>query len=332
MKKIDIHGHVLFPETLGKAGKFGPEVIETDGKMVLRVGDYHTEIPRAAGGDDGWRERSSPDTMAAALDKYGFDMLGITGSPLFYLYWAPDDIAIRFAELQNDLNAKFVKQRPDRFFFNATLPLQNMDATLAELKRAKSIGAKGIVIGTEGAGRNLDDEYYWPFYQALVDEDMTLALHPYPLPSVDGFRDKYNLSWVTGYNYQETQAFAQMTLGGVFDDFPKLRVYVTHGGGFTPFQFERIAHAQTMKMPDVKAKRPIEEYVRNFYFDTLVYTPESTRLLLSFSGADNLVVGTNFSGFGWSNEFKRLSDLGLPEADLEKIFYKNAKELFHLDA
>src|SRR3546814_19743541 len=42
------------------------------------------------------------------------------------------------------------------------------------------------------------------------------------------------------YPFECTRAVNNLILGGVFDDFPNLKVYVSHGGGFIPYQFGRI--------------------------------------------------------------------------------------------
>jgi aminocarboxymuconate-semialdehyde decarboxylase len=327
-KKYDIHGHIVFKETLGAAGEFGPEIYPQGDEEILRVGPYSVGIPPNS--MDGLYQRNDPEWLAAELDRYGIDMLGISASPLFYLYWAPEELAIPFNALQNDCMAKLAQAKPDRFFWNATIPIQNVDAAIAEVKRSAALGASGISLGTEGAGRTLDDEAFWPLYQTLVDLDLPIALHPYPIPMAAGQEDRYNMSWITGYPAQETTAFAQMTLGGVFDDFPKLRVYITHGGGFTPYQFGRIQGGFKTKAPGLRAKRPIEEYLPNFYFDLLTHSTLASKFLVEFAGTDNLVIGSNYSGWNWSNEFNKLGELGLSEQDIDKISYKNAARLFNL--
>ncbi|MET0658914.1 MAG: amidohydrolase family protein, partial [Steroidobacteraceae bacterium] len=316
-------------ETLNKAGEYGPEIARINGKTQLKVGPYAAIIPDNFA--EGMEQRNDPNWLAGELDKHGIDMLGVTASPLFYLYWAPERIALPFCELQNDCMAKFVKKRPDRFFWMSTLPMQNVDAAIAEAKRTAALGASGVNIGGEKlGGRNLDDKAFWPLYQTLVDLNLAIFIHPYPHPMAEGYEDRYNMSWITGYPGQETTAFAYLTLGGVFDDFPKLRVYITHGGGFVPYQFGRIEGAFKTKAPGLRAKKPIAEYLPNFYFDILTHDNRATKFLVDFVGADQLVIGSNYSGWNWSNEFVHLEELKLPQSDQEKIAYKNATRLFNL--
>jgi len=337
--KIEVHGHVVFQESFGKAGKYGPERIELpDGGMGMRIGPYLLanagSAARATSPEDAaerMRRMSDPHGRVEWLDERGIDKMVNTISPLWYLYWAEPEIAIPFAELQNDLLAKYCDAVPDRLFWAATLPMQDIDASVRELKRVAGMGAKAVNIGTDNfGGKNFDDELFWPLYEELVNRDMPIFLHPYPIPMEDGREDKYNLSWVTGYIYQETNAFAHFTLGGVLDDFPSLRIYNTHGGGFVPYHFGRIEAARTTEQPGVRAKKPIAEYLDNFYFDIHVHDLKSRQFLVDFMGADRLVVGSNVGGWDSADGFALLDELKLPEEDHDKIAWKNAARFFNI--
>src|SRR6202035_5969813 len=166
--KIDIHGHVLSRDTMGQAGPYGPEVDVVDGWLELRMGE-HVERARVPEGTDATtflENFGNPDLRVRQLDERGVDYLGVTTSPLFYMYWAEPEIGVHFSRVQNDALAKFPQSHPDRFFLLATLPLQDIDASLTEFDRAVGdLGARGINLGsTNIAGRELDDEALWPLY------------------------------------------------------------------------------------------------------------------------------------------------------------------------
>lgn len=330
MKKIDTHAHMIFPQTMGHAGEFGPSIRPEEGKTVLRIGAYSTPLPENYA--DGMEERTDAQYLAADMDRNGVDMLHIMVAPLLYLYWAPIDIAARFAELQNDLLAKLAADRPDRLFWSATLPMQDVDAAIAEARRAHGKGAKGINVGTDtfGNGRNLDHEDFWPLYQLLGDLDMPIFIHPYPSVMSRGDDDRYHMSWITGFPGQEATAFAAITLGGVLDDFPSLKLSIAHGGGFVPYQFGRITGAYNTKVQGLRAKRPPEEYLKNFWFDTTVHDPRALKFLYEFMGADQLVIGSNYAAWNWKDEFSAIDALGMPDSDKAKIFHENAERIYNL--
>ncbi|HWH25037.1 MAG TPA: amidohydrolase family protein [Pseudolysinimonas sp.] len=332
MKRIDIHAHVLPLEVMGKAGKYGPElIVGDDGFTSLRVGEYRSR----SGGSGGFtEERHKPmhhaDVRIAELDALGIDKMGVTISPLFYLYWAEDEIRVPFAAAQNDGLADYCAEDTSRLFWSATLPLPNVEASIAEVRRAVALGAKGINIGTgDFDGVDLDDKRLWPLYEEIERSGLPILLHPYPLVMADGAEDRYNLSWIVGYNYQETVAFAHLILGGVFDDFPQLRVVITHGGGAVPYQIGRIEEARKTQ-PGVRALKPVEEYRDNVYYELLLHDLRSRRFLVDFAGSDRLLVGDNFGGWDESNGFEMLEELGLPEKDRDLIAGGNAIRLFKL--
>lgn len=328
--KIDTHAHVILPDTMNKAGKYGPEiVVAPNGLASMRVGPYESRI----GGDRGMKatdfaHMGDPKVRIQTLDKLGIDKMGITISPLFYMYWAEDDIRTPFASIQNDALAKYCSEDPSRLFWMATLPLPNIEASVAEIKRAVALGAKGVNVGTgDFDGVDLDDEKLWPVYEEIESKNLPLFIHPYPLTMASGAEDRYNLSWIVGYNYQESVAFSHLVLGGVFDAFPKLKVIITHGGGFVPFQAGRIEEARK-RQPGVRATKPVSEYQQNVFYEILVHDLPARRFLVDFAGVDQLVVGDNFGGWDQADGFKMLDDLKLSPIEHEKISSGNAARLF----
>ena len=332
--RIDTHAHVILPETMTKAGKYGPEIVTHEGgRASLRVGPYESRV----GGDRGmtaeeFEKLGDPRVRLQQLDDLGIDMMGITISPLFYLYWAEDEICTPFAAVQNDALSRYCAADPARLFWMATLPLPNVEASVDEIRRSVELGARGVNVGTgDFDGIDLDDERLWPLYAEIEANDLPLFIHPYPLTMASGAEDRYNLTWSVGYNYQEAVAYAHLILGGVFDDFPRLKVIITHGGGFVPYQAGRIEEARR-RQPDVKAAKPLSEYRENVFYEILVHDLAARKFLVDFAGADQLVVGDNFGGWDAADGFAMLDELQLPADEHDKISSGNAIKLFGLEA
>ena len=328
--KVDIHSHVTSPDIIGKAGKYGPErTVDAEGRVTFRVGPYSSRSEPSKGLIPNLRG-PNPKARLEDMDEKGVDIMGVTVSPLCYMYWAEPEVGVPFASIVNDSLAKFCSEDPNRLFFIPTVPLQNIDAALRELERAHAMGGKGINIGTENiAGRNLDDETLFPLFERVARYDEPVFLHPYPSGIESGAMDRYNLSWITGYVHQETEAFCHLTFGGVLDRFPNLKICIPHGGGMVPYQFGRLDYAMA-RMPDVKAKKPLREYLGNFYFDTVIHDISARRYLLEFMGVDNLLVGSNYLGWDAVDGFRFVDELDLPAADRRKIIGDNAIRLFKL--
>jgi len=341
--RIDIHAHVIPPALLGKAGPHGPEItFDDDDTMVLRAGEYRLRGNSVAGSEEAkilgrktQQERwltslGDPSVRLGELDQKDIDVLGVTIPPLFYFYGAELDIAIQFAHAANDALADYCATAPSRFFFMPSLPLQDIEASVSEIRRNVERGARGVNVGGRNlAGRELYSEDLWPIYNELEQHQLPLFVHPYPA-EIDGRpADRYT-GLILDYPFECTQSVNNLILGGVFDDFPNLKVYVSHGGGFVPYQFGRIETFAALN-PAVRAKRPPREYLQNFYFDTLIHDLSSRRFLVDWMGADNLVVGDNYGGMDSVDGFAYIDELELDEPSARKIIGTNAMALFKLE-
>jgi aminocarboxymuconate-semialdehyde decarboxylase len=342
--RIDVHSHVTPPGVMGKAGRYGPERWAEGGRSYLRVGEHISTVKLdpdlvAKHGENADISLLSPMSMGtpqmrlAEMDAKGIDIIGVTIAPLFYFYWAEPEIGVPFAQLANDALAGYVAGSGGRLFYMATLPMQDVAAAAAEVDRALASGAKAINVGGINlAGRELDDEAFYPIWDKVQAADVPVFLHPYPEHLAKGAEvtDDYNMSWIVGYPYQEMFGFCRLILGGVFDHFPDLKVYITHGGGFAPYQWGRLVKFAPY-MPGVKAQKPFEDYLHNFYFDVLLHSPRERKFLIDFAGTDNVVFGSNYGSPQDQATFDFIEDLGYTTADTQKMTGGNALRLFHLD-
>jgi aminocarboxymuconate-semialdehyde decarboxylase len=342
--RIDVHSHVTPSEVMGKAGRFGPERWIENGEMYMRVGEHISTVKLdperlATYGNDGAPEDllpiayASPQARLAEMDARGIDVIGVTIAPLFYFYWAEPEIGVPFAQLANDALAGYAAGSGGRLFWMATLPMQDVAAAAAEVDRALAAGAKAVNVGGINlAGRELDDEAFYPIWDKVQAADVPVFLHPYPEHLAKGaeVKDDYNMSWIVGYPYQEMFGFCRLILGGVLDHFPALKVYITHGGGFAPYQWGRLVKFAPY-MPGVKAQKPFEDYLPNFYFDVLLHTPRERKFLIDFAGTDNVIFGSNYGSPQDQATFDFIENLGYNTADTQKMTGGNALRLFHLD-
>ena len=337
--KVDIHSHVIPPEAWGKAGPYGPEMVRDDnGGVSIRVGSWR--ITGGALSEPPAPTMFDPAVRIREMDEAGVDVMGVSPSPLWYLYHAESAVGVPWAQLNNDLLARFCDFAPHRLFFMALLPMGDIGASLEEIERATAeLGARGVNIGTDDiAGRNLDDEYFDPIWQRLSELDIPIFLHPAPVGQSDPDfdleahqrRDRLGLSWTAGYVYRDTLAVCTLIFGGVLDRYPALRICVPHGGGFVPFQIGRFAwYGERSKA--ARNERPFEEYLANFYFDTIVHDARARRYLYEIVGADNLVVGSNWAGWDWVDGFSFAEEMSGDHDDLAKIWGGNARRIFKLD-
>jgi aminocarboxymuconate-semialdehyde decarboxylase len=340
LERVETHAHIMPREIYGMGGAYGPEIIRSPtGGRMYRAGNWQS----AAGAFEGEQSPGlyDPQARLAELDKQDIDVMGISITPMFYLYGAPAADGTNYARRYNDLLAQYCSFAPTRFFFMPTLPLQDINASLKELDRTtRELGGRAVNMGTDNiAGRNLDDEALFPIYEMAQERDLPLFLHPAPVGTDDpdfkpsaNVKDKYSFSFLLGYNYREMVAFATLVLSGVLDRYPRLKVCIPHGGGFVPYQIGRIAWAAaSSRMKIAKCQKPVADYLPNFFFDTVVHEPEARRFMRKICSADNILVGSNFGGWDWVDGFEFARTMVDDEPDLKKIWAGNATRLFKLD-
>jgi aminocarboxymuconate-semialdehyde decarboxylase len=343
--KVEMHAHLMPQGIMGKAGKYGPEVIiGEDGYSNLRIGSITSrtttrDLQAAVKANPDrarelvfeWRQRlSDPAVRIVEMDEKGIDAFVVSISPLLYLYWAEKSIGVPFSRAVNESLAEYCTAYPERFFFMATLPMQSPDDAVAEFDYAvNDLGARCVTIaGGDLAGRELDDVAFYPIYERAEEAGISLLVHPYPTTFKGAARHPFGFDYILEYPYQETVAFGTLIYGGVLDRFPRLKIGVTHGGGFVPYQIGRL---EAFSGPEgSKAERPVESYLDQFYFDILIHDLAARRFLVDRIGAGRLVVGSNYGGIDSADGFAFLDELKLPDVDHEKIAWENAADLFHL--
>lgn len=229
----------------------------------------------------------------AAMDRMGVDVQVLSPSPGQYYYWADRDLAQHIVTEQNAHIAQTVAQHPERFAGLGTISLQHPDLAVEQLDRIAKLGLKGFEISTTDGLRELADPAFEPLWARAEALGMIVFIHP--LGSSLGARlDRHYLANIIGQPIETTIALSHLIFGGVLDRRPGLRIVAAHGGGYLPTYPDRSDHAWHNR-PDSKSMgRPLTEYLRQIWFDSLVYTPHALRDLIDRVGTSQVVVGTDY--------------------------------------
>lgn len=299
-RSIDIHAHAVLAETMGAAGRHGPELTTADdGRPLFRVGGYRLHGVRYAGS-----AFMDVDVRVAAMDRAGIDFQVLSPNPLTYFHFVDAESAIAFCRRHNDVLAGVAGRHPDRLGALAALPMQAPAAAADELARAvHELGMLGAYVGTE-FGIPLDSPQLDPFYARCVELDVPLFLHPAPA-GIDGppafpKLDRYDLDLLIGFAAQETIAVGTLIYGGVLDRHPELDICISHGGGAIAFmigRFSEAAHKRPWSNDTLRAPGAFEARLKRFWFDNHVHDPRSLALLEGLVGRERLLFGTNFAGW-----------------------------------
>lgn len=328
---IDLHAHIVLEETLGAAGRHGPELDEGDegaGRLpCYRVGGYELIGVR-------YRESAfmAVELRLGLMDKLGIDFQVLSPNPLTFLHNIEVDDAVAFARRHNDALSVIVADHADRLGGFAQLPMQDPPRAVVELRRSVTdLGLLGAYVGTD-LGRPLDDPAFDPVYAACVKLDVPLFIHPAPggidAPRRDERLARFDGDLWLGFAHEEALAVATLVLGGVLRRHPELDICISHGGGSTSWLAERMAHAAaTRPWADAELRQDgvVADLLARLWWDAHVGGPNALAALVAAHGTDRLVGGTNLAGWDQTN------DPSFGNADLAASLDVNARRLLRLE-
>jgi aminocarboxymuconate-semialdehyde decarboxylase len=290
---IDVHAHYL-PESAVRAearnevwhgtsferGPGGVPVAQTGDRRFVFGSPVHFE-PMA--------------DRVALMDARRVDTEVLSLLPPLFRYYLPRSEGAAAARALNDELSDLTQRFPGRFLGLATVPLQDVDAAVAELERASRLpGLVGVTVGTHVNGENLDAPGLAPFWSAAQALRSFVFIHPIG-PRDRGALDSYYLRNVIGNPLETTIAASSLMLSGRLDEMPDVTVCLAHGGGYTCTAVGRMdwAHQARGDASSGTASRPRDLY-RRFLYDSLTHSDLGLRQLVDSVGADRVVLGTDF--------------------------------------
>ena len=292
MLTIDIHTHILpenipnFRERFGYGGFITLDHHQQCRARMMRDNQFFREIE-----DNCW----DPETRMREGQQQQVDVQVLSTVPVMFSYWAKPLDALEVSRFLNDHIAEIVDRYPDRYIGLGTLPMQAPDLAIQELERCREIGLRGVEIGSHINDWNLNDPALLPFFAACQDMDMAIFVHPWDMMGKDKM-ERYWLPWLVGMPAETSLAICSMIFGGIFEQFPKLKVAFAHGGGSFPATLGRITHGFDVR-PDLcaidNAVNP-REYLGKFWLDSLVHDPEMLRYIASLVGTNRVALGSDY--------------------------------------
>ena len=306
VKTVDVHCHIVVPEAallMGKtlpptdAGIFGPQRLR-------------------------------------AMDEEGIDVEAISINPDWY--GVDHDLARKVIRLQNERLAQLCAAHPDRFVGLASVALQHPDLAAEQLEEAVTKWKMhGVAIGGSVEGEELSHPKFDPFWAKAEALGTMIFMHPQPAPPrpTPRFQGNGLLDNVIGNPLETTIALSHLIFEGTLDRFPALKICAAHGGGFLPSYSGRMDHGCSVGRTACQKtlKQVPSAYLKQLYFDSLVFTAEGLRHLVAECGASQILMGTDHP-YRWTTTSVDhiLGTSTLNDSERAAILGDNACRLLHI--
>jgi aminocarboxymuconate-semialdehyde decarboxylase len=319
---VDVHAHIVDRQYLDDLASLLRLEVETteDGKRLLRKGGATVAWSRA--------DMFDIDQRLVEMDRKGIALRILSlSTPNVYLWGAESQVGM--ARRINDALAKVCRVHPDRFIGLASLPLKDVDASLRELDRCVlELGMKGVVIGSNIDGVQLDDPTFDPFWTKINALRLPVFEHPMFPKHSSGF-EGFELPLRLGLIFDTTLAATRLIYAGVFERYPDFPYVMAHTGGALLMVLARLDNGYRL-FPDCRrhiTKRP-SEYAKRLYYDTTTFDGDALLFALNTVGPRQLLFGTDDPFI--DADTSHVSKLPLSAAVKNDILGANAVRIFGL--
>ncbi len=288
---IDFHTHIISEDFLNLAEKYGDDrwpVLEKTcdcGANIMIKGNKFREIT-----DQTW----DAEKRLSDMDKEGIDIQVLSPIPVTFSYWADPEQGLEMARFQNDFIASVTREHPNRFIGLATVPLQDVDSAIKEMDRAvNELGLKGIEIGSNVNGKNLDDDSLERFFKAANDQEVPLFIHPWATLGKERM-PRHNFMYMVGMPSETALAAGSIIMSGMLDRYPNLKLCFAHGGGSLPYLLPRMDKGWNVWPQIRKTEKPPSHYAKLLYYDSLVYDEDNLQFMIEKFGVDQIIAGSDY--------------------------------------
>jgi len=270
------------------------------------------------------------------MDTDGIDMQVLSYSD--FLQYAPKDKVAELARAANDRLAEIIQKHPTRFSGFATLPWQNVDAAVSELKRCvQELGLRAVLLpGRPGPDSLIDDAQFAPILEMLAALNAPLYIHPGPpLPVVQkpyygGFNKEVSsrfslFGW--GWHHEAGIQVLRLILSGIMDRLPDLKIISGHWGEMVPFYLQRLD--DTIPQQASGLTRTISQTYRDQVWVTpsgMLYTPHF-QFIRETLGHERILFSVDYPYVTMTGARSWLEKLEIPENERVAIANGNAKKL-----
>lgn len=305
--RIDVHHHFLPPD------------------YVKAVGDEPIGGLLVSGKTPDW----TPARSVEVMDRNGIELSIVSMSAPGV--WFGDGAATRtLCRHCNEYAARMRADHPGRFGLFASLPLPDVDASLAEIAFAFDVlKADGIGLLTSLGDKYPGDPAFAPIFDELNRRRAVVYFHP--AAGACGQCLTGIPAATLEFPFDTTRAVTSLLYSGTFTRCRDIKFIFSHAGGTVPFLADRIARLEAR--PELKRHVPdgVMAELARLHFDTALSANRFTfSALLQLTTTDNILFGSDYPFAPEATTtatVRGLAGLGLSAEALARIERDNALAL-----
>src|SRR5713226_3916790 len=273
------------------------------------------------------QELTDVEARLKDLDRMGIDRQVVY--PTLFLTTTADDLKLEAALFRayNNFLADASSKSRGRIRFAALVPIRDIEESIKELRRARSLGAVSVMLLGVAWEKSLGDESLYRFYEEAAELNLPVCIHfGWGCPAITSAfeaSESFNAAVLP-----VLMGFHSAISSGVLDMFPRLRFAFLESGSFwAPYvihQLKRSRRTRSVKDP--------AEYFRDGRIYIACEADEDINYLSQVIGDDCLVMASDYPHEDASSEAS-LAEAVMRREDVplrvrEKILSENPQRLY----
>jgi aminocarboxymuconate-semialdehyde decarboxylase len=292
MLKIDTHTHIIPKKLPNWAEKFGYgdfiylQHHKKGFAKMMRGNQFFREIKENA-----W----NPKLRIEEYARFNTQVQVVCTIPVMFSYWAKPMDGLDVSRFLNDHIADLVEKYPKNYVGLGTIPMQDTELAIKELERCKKIGLLGIQIGSNINDLNLNEDRFFPIFEACEKLSMAVLVHPWNMMGMKSMQ-RYWLPWLVGMPAETSRAICSLIFGGIFERLTSLRVNFAHAGGSFLGTIGRIEHGFICRPDLVAIDNPVNPrtYLGKFWVDCITHDSLMLEYVLKLQGSSRIALGSDY--------------------------------------
>lgn len=269
----------------------------------------------------------TPAKAIEAMDRGGV-ATAVTSMSAPGIWFGDRETTRNLARACNEFGAAMARDYPGRFGLFATLPLPDVEGSLAEIAYSFDVlKADGVGLMTNYGEAYPGDPAFAPVFDELNRRKAVIFFHPTTTACCTHHGADVPAA-IMEYPFDTTRTIASLLFSGTLTRCADARFIFAHAGGTLPMLAHRIARWATIdKKLAQLVPNPMAEF-RKLYYDVVSATnPITLSAIRELAGIPQLLFGSDYPYWEPAMTAEGLGKLGLSKGDLYAIECGNALRL-----